>query len=473
MAPETGNNLKIVMFPWLAMGHLIPYLEFAKLIAKQGHHVFFVSTPRNIQRLPKIHPSSLLPFITFVSLPLPPTAGLPDGAEATTDLPSHLVKFLKLSYDQLHIPMAEFLNSSAPHWILHDFASYWLPPIAFQLGVKIGYLSTLNPEFHGFMGPVSAMKGGEGSRKKLDDYIVTPTWIPFPTTVSFPYYDVKKIFDKLSQNTTDDGVSDIHRFADVIQSSDVIAIRGSYEFEPEWFNLLNQIYQKPVFPAGHFPTTEHDPTQDETEPWKFIKNWLDNKKQGSVIYVAFGTEAKPTKSEITEIALGLEESELPFFWALKTRRGPADGDEIQLPEGFEERIEGRGVVFRSWVPQVKILGHESVGGFVCHGGWSSVMEGIKYGKAMVLLGFFGDQGLNAKFLEERKIGYPIPREESDGWFTRRSVAESVRLVMVEEQGRIYRDRVKEVRPLIVDEERQDKYVVDFLDYLKKHRNCKR
>lgn len=137
MAAETENNLRIVMFPWLAFGHLIPYLEFAKLVAKQGHQVFFVSTPRNIERLPGI-PPPLVPLIRFVKLPLPPAGDLPDGSEATTDVPSHLVKFLKASYDELRNPMAEFLKTSAPDWILHDFASYWLCPIALQLRLKIG-----------------------------------------------------------------------------------------------------------------------------------------------------------------------------------------------------------------------------------------------------------------------------------------------------------------------------------------------
>ncbi|XP_022136716.1 UDP-glycosyltransferase 91A1-like isoform X2 [Momordica charantia] len=459
MAGES-ETLRIAMFPWLALGHLIPYLEFAKLIGGQRHHVFFVSTPQNIRRLIPRVPSDLVPFITFVNLPLPPVAGLPDGAEATADLPSHLVKFLKVSYDELRHPMAEFLRSSSPDWILHDFASYWLSPIARQLRIKIG-----------FMGPVSGMKGGEGIRKTPHDFTVTPTWIPFPTTVSFSYYDIKKILDKSSENASgsDNGVSDVHRFADVIQDSDVIAVRGSREFESEWFQVLNEIYQKPVFPAGHFPTTEHD-QGEETETWEFIKNWLDNQNRGSVVYVAFGTEAKPTKSELTEIALGLEQSELPFFWALKTRRGAADGEAVQLPEGFEDRIGGRGLVFRNWVPQVKILGHESVGGFLSHGGWSSVVEGIKNGKPLILVGFYGDQGINTKVVAEKKMGLPIPRAEQDGWFGRNSVAESLRMVMVEEQGKIYREKIMEARALFVDTEIQQKYVVEFLEYLKNNKH---
>ena len=50
------KKLHIAMFPWLAFGHIIPFLELGKLIARKGQRVSFISTPRNIERLPKILP---------------------------------------------------------------------------------------------------------------------------------------------------------------------------------------------------------------------------------------------------------------------------------------------------------------------------------------------------------------------------------------------------------------------------------
>ncbi|XXG55786.1 hypothetical protein AAC387_Pa03g3380 [Persea americana] len=40
----------VAMVPWLAFGHLIPFLQLSISLAKAG----FLSTPRNIQRLPKL-----------------------------------------------------------------------------------------------------------------------------------------------------------------------------------------------------------------------------------------------------------------------------------------------------------------------------------------------------------------------------------------------------------------------------------
>ncbi|KAL6277369.1 hypothetical protein ACE6H2_020970 [Prunus campanulata] len=67
-----------------------------------------------------------------------------------------------------------------------------------------------------------------------------------------------------------------------------------------------------------------------------MSKWLDRQPKALVVYVAFGSEAIPSQEEITTIALGLEQSELPFIWVLRTNL-------VKLPEGFEERIGGRGL----------------------------------------------------------------------------------------------------------------------------------
>ncbi|CAH2049946.1 unnamed protein product [Thlaspi arvense] len=72
-------------------------------------------------------------------------------------------------------------------------------------------------------------------------------------------------------------------------------------------------------------------------------------------------------------------------------------------------------------------------------------------------------------MEEKKLGYSIPRDELDGSFTGNSVAESLRLVMVEEGGQPYRDKVKEMSRLFGDRDRQDRYVDNLLANLQNPR----
>jgi hypothetical protein len=73
-----------------------------------------------------------------------------------------------------------------------------------------------------------------------------------------------------------------------------------------------------------------------------------------------------------------------------------------------------------------------------------------------------------KVLDEKKIGFLIPRNEQDGSFTRDSVAESLRLVIVEEEGKAYRGKAKEMKGLFGNRDSQDRYVNSFLAYLKTH-----
>ncbi|XP_056167827.1 UDP-glycosyltransferase 91A1-like [Syzygium oleosum] len=442
---DTHGNLHIAMLPWFAFGHMTPYMELAKLMAGKGHRISFLSAPRNIDRLPK-PPPDLASLISFVKLPLPAVEHLLEGAEATSDLPYDKVQYLKKAFDMLQGPVAQFLESSDPDWIMYDFAPYWAGRIASRLGIRSVLFTIMIGAGLGFIGPTWASKGGD-YRKTPEDFTVPPKWVPFPTKVAFHLFEIKKIFDVVTGNAS--GVTDIYRMGAGQECCDIIALRSSYEVEPEWLSLLNDMHAKPVFPVGQLPPGDPE-TQGKTDSWKSIKEWLDAQKKGTMVYVAFGSESKPSQTELTEIALGLELSGLPFFWVLKTQLGSADTESIVLPDGFEQRVKGRGVVWGSWVPQLKILAHDSVGGFLTHGGWNSAVEALSFERALLLFTFVADQGLNARFLEERQIGYPIPRNEFDGSVTRQSVAESLRLVMVEEKGRVYREKAKEMRSIVGD-----------------------
>ncbi|XP_028754566.1 UDP-glycosyltransferase 91A1-like [Neltuma alba] len=463
------KTLHIVIFPWLAFGHIIPNLELAKLIAEKGHLVSFVSTPRNIDRLPKL-PPHLAPLIKLVKLPLPKVHDLPNKAEATTDIPYNMVTFLKKAYDELQQPMALFLESSKPDWIFHDFAPYWVGSIASKLGIMSAFFPIFPSPVMAFLGPPSDLMSSDPMRKKPESFTVPPPWIPFPTTVAFRYFEIMRIFaDSFSVGNRD--VSDAYRIGASVQNSDIVIVRSCYEFEPKWIQVLKNLYQKPVLAVGQLPSTAYD-GGNENDAWRWMKDWLDKQNRGTVVYVAFGSEAKPSQEEVREIALGVEKSELPFFWVLRTQRGPYDPEILRLPEGFEERTHGRGVVCTGWAPQLKILGHESVGGFLTHSGWTSVVEAIQNEKPLVLLTFLTDQGLNARVLEEKKMGYSIPRDERDGSFKSESVAESLRLVMVKEEGRIYREKIREMKDSFVNRERQEEYVDDLIKHLRNYRNAK-
>ncbi|KAF8404722.1 hypothetical protein HHK36_009611 [Tetracentron sinense] len=464
---DSSGALHVVMFPWLAMGHLIPFLELSKRLAQKGHRVSFVSTPRNIKRLPQISPD-LSPLINFVSLPLPHIDTLPENAEASIDIPAQKSQSLKMAYDGLEAPLTTFLQNSVPNWIIFDFAAYWLPEVAAKLGVPCVYLSLSNAASLGFMGPPSSLLGNEETVLTIEDITVSPKWVPFPSCVVFRPHELVKIMEGIGENES--GVSDAQRIGLAIQGSDVVALRTSVDFEPEWINLLHDLYKKTVIPIGLLPPLVQDVENEGDAKWVEIKEWLDKHERESIVYVALGSEAILSREELNELALGLEKSKLPFFWVLRKPPGSTVDESAMLPKGFEDRTRGRGIVYMSWAPQVRILAHPSVGGFLTHCGWNSVIEGLGFGRALVLLPVMNEQGLNARLLEGKKVGLEIPRNERDGSFTSDSVAESVRVVMVEKEGEPFRTKAKEMKEVFGDRNLNDRYVDGFFRYLEEHRS---
>ncbi|CAN1216343.1 Putative UDP-rhamnose:rhamnosyltransferase 1 [Linum perenne] len=113
------------MFPWLSFDHILPFIELAKVIARRGHTISFISTPRNIDRLHNLPPilSSLIPL---VKLPLSPVKNLPPNAEETSDLEVNEFGYLKRVYDLLQQPLCQYLRSTSPHldFIVCDYAAF-------------------------------------------------------------------------------------------------------------------------------------------------------------------------------------------------------------------------------------------------------------------------------------------------------------------------------------------------------------
>ncbi|XP_043707114.1 putative UDP-rhamnose:rhamnosyltransferase 1 [Telopea speciosissima] len=468
------NGLHIVMFPWLAFGHMIPFLELSKGLAKRGHRISFISTPRNIERLPKL-PPNLSPLINFVKLTLPQVPNLPEGAEATSDITFNKTHYLTKAFDGLEGSFGCFLeNSSAPDLIIHDFSHHWLQPLAAKRGVPCAYFSVYLASTLAFFG---SPWSHEDTRTDPEHFTVPPNWIPSPSNLAFRLYEILKIFESFSSGN-DSCVSDTHRSNSVVLGSNFVIVRSCEEFEGDILGILREkLYQIPVIPIGLFPPSEEEDTWERSKDdleWAEITKWLDKHREGTVVYVAFGSEAEMSREEINEVALGLELSGLPFFWALRRPAGYSEVETLSmLPSGFESRITqgDQGFICLGWAPQKRILGHPSVGVFLSHCGWASVIEALAIGCPLVLLPLTIDQPLAARLLVSKNIGVEIPRDERDGSFTRDSVAKSLRLVAVDREGEQHKVKAREMREVFGDKARHDRYIDDFDQYLRTNHGC--
>ncbi|KAL0559708.1 hypothetical protein IC582_000075 [Cucumis melo] len=179
--------------------------------------------------------------------------------------------------------------------------------------------------------------------------------------------------------------------------------------------------------------------------------WLDSQKPNSVVYVSFGSMAKFNADQLKEIAIGLEASEKNFIWVVRKVKGDEEKGEDKdwLPEGYEERMEGKGMIIRGWAPQVLILDHPGVGGFVTHCGWNSTLEGVAAGVPMVTWPVAAEQFYNEKLLTEvLKIGVGVGVQKwvrTVGDFIKsEAVEKAIRRVMEGKEAEEMRNKAKEL-----------------------------
>ncbi|MFS7924704.1 putative anthocyanidin 3-O-glucosyltransferase [Helianthus anomalus] len=164
-------------------------------------------------------------------------------------------------------------------------------------------------------------------------------------------------------------------------------------------SLSGDISVPTVYPVGPILNLEGSsgkPSDDD------VIRWLDSQPPSSVVLLCFGSMGSFDEVQVKEIARALEQSGHRFVWSLRrprsngTTKVPSDYEDpgAVLPEGFLERTDGVGKVI-GWAPQVALLAHSAVGGFVSHCGWNSVLESIWFGVPVATWPVYAEQQMNA------------------------------------------------------------------------------
>lgn len=157
----------------------------------------------------------------------------------------------------------------------------------------------------------------------------------------------------------------------------------------------------PVYPVGPMLNLNNVQGDNLSSSDQNIMKWLDDQPPSSVVFLCFGSGGSFTIEQVKEITYALENSGSRFLWTLrkppqKDARLPGDYENFEevLPEGFLQRTQGIGKVIR-WAPQLAILSHKAVGGFVSHCGWNSTLESIYFGVPMATWPMYAEQQANA------------------------------------------------------------------------------
>lgn len=141
----------------------------------------------------------------------------------------------------------------------------------------------------------------------------------------------------------------IYKAFDDVKKADFVLCNTIQELESQTISSLEEkqpIYAiGPVFPSGFSKSIVAAnlwPESDCTE-------WLSTKPHGSVIYVTFGNTASINAKDIEGIGRGLVLSKLNFIWVV--RLGESYDQTKYLPDGFEDEIKDKGMIF-PWCSQI-------------------------------------------------------------------------------------------------------------------------
>ncbi|CAN6249415.1 unnamed protein product [Urochloa humidicola] len=105
-------------------------------------------------------------------------------------------------------------------------------------------------------------------------------------------------------------------------------------------------------------------------------------------------------AQLMQLGLALVSCPWPVLWVIKGASSLPDDVTVWLHHNTDADglPESQCLSVRGWAPQVAILEHPAVGGFLTHCGWGSTLESVAAGVPMATWPFFAEQFMNEKLI---------------------------------------------------------------------------
>ncbi|MED6168334.1 hypothetical protein PIB30_010664 [Stylosanthes scabra] len=454
----------IVMVPFMAQGHLIPFLELATKIQQQttsssssSFKITIASTPLNIQHLIKHYHNHNNNHnnhnnIHFAELPFNPAQhGLPQNGENTANLRS-VDENLKLIQASLSFedPLSSLISKikeeegNPPLCIISDLFFGWANNVAKRFGTKNITFTTCGA--YGTLAYMSVWSNfPHRNCSDSDEFSV----LGFPENYKFQRSHMYRYLREV------DASNDLARFLvsqlSLSMESDGWICNTVEEVETLGLDLLRKYIHLPIWSLGPLRPLPLKGKETSMASEECIE-WLNLKDQRSVLYISFGSQNTISAFQMMALAEGLEKSETSFIWVIRPPlgfdiNGEFNADEW-LPKGFEERMKStqKGLLVHQWGPQMKILSHKSIAAFLSHCGWNSVLESLSCGVPIIGWPLAAEQAYNAKMLEEELGVGVILTATVESVVSNEEVKIVIDMVMHQERGKgmIMKEKAKEI-----------------------------
>ncbi|KAK2364221.1 UDP-glycosyltransferase 73C6 [Trifolium repens] len=394
-------------------------MDIAKILSQHNNvHVTIVTTPQNASRFSSILARYLDIQVIQIQFPCK-EFGLPEGCENLDMLPSLGIasnfftasKFLQQEvekqFEKLTPSPTCIISDMCLPYTIHIARKFNIPRISF-VGVScFCLLSLLN---------IHASNMKEIMANNENEYFLLPN-IPDKIEITLAQ-TVLGLKDEAWKKFNED-------MLEAEMATYGILMNSFEELEPTYAREYKKVRNGKAWCIGPVSLSNSDYLDkfqrgnnnkvNSSGEWKHLK-WLDSQKQGSVIYACLGSLCNLTSTQMIELCLALEATKRPFIWVIREGNQLEELKKWIEESGFEGRINGRGLVIKGWAPQLLILSHPSIGGFLTHCGWNSTIEAICAGVPMVTWPLFGDQFLNEIFVVQiLKVGVKIGVESPMKW----------------------------------------------------------
>ncbi|XP_075521661.1 mogroside IIIx synthase-like [Primulina tabacum] len=430
MEAKSGSKLSILMFPWIAHGHVFPYLELSKNLSNKNFHIYFCSTAINLDSI-KNSLEEQSYSIQLVELQLPSFPDLPPHFHTTKYVPPNLMPRLFHAFEMSISSFNDIVSYLKPDLLIYDVFQPWAAKIASSINIPAVHFATTGAAaysfvYHAFTGkdstfPYPAMYLKDNERKELEAALGV-----------------------LKTDEDDKGLS----FAHFQLSDDIVLMKTCGGIEGKYVDYLSVLCKKRMLPVGPLIAQSNNGENGEE-----IVEWLSKKPRFSTVLISFGSENYFSKDQMQEIAKGLEFCNVNFIWVVRSPVGETININELMPKGFLDRVKERGIIVKEWAPQAKLLAHKSVGAFMSHCGMSSVIESLYFGIPVVAVPLKLDQPLNARLLVEAGAGVEVARDD-DGNISRDEIANAINKVIVETCGKKLKLRAKELSEKMKNEEEE-------------------
>jgi hydroquinone glucosyltransferase len=446
-APERSTHVVLLACP--GTGHVLPVAELARRVVEVDGFTATLVRFTNFSSGDQYSATfaSLPPSVSTALLPEVSIEDLPADARAET----RIIAVVKRALPHLRDLLRSLVDDPTGRGVaafVPDLFCPWALEVAAELGIP-GYIFCPT----NLMALLTLLHTPELDRTITCEFRDLPELIRLPGCVPLHGAD---LLDTI-QDRANPAYALIVDIAKLYLLAQGFLVNTFDAMEHETIVAFKGLSDKGVYPPayGVGPFIRR-PCSDESSKHSSLR-WLNDQPDGSVLYVCFGSGGTLSTEQTSELAAGLEASGQRFLWVMQFPsdndkcasffgggRGDGDSPVNYLPEGFAERTKGTGLAVPLWAPQVEILSHRAVGGFVSHCGWNSTLEAVAAGVPTIAWPMYAEQRMNAKMLSERAGMALRLKAREDGLVTRDEVAAVARELMAGEKGAAARKKAREL-----------------------------